>query len=117
MHWHELGRVRSGLVAPDFALVSGSGDTSYVNDVHLSGQLELGNVLVTTYNDGASATGLLTLDADANVQWSTGNRLTLWADNGISLKGKVNALPGGIGTVVTAECQPKTLVILSPGRP
>lgn len=27
MHWHELGRVRSGLVAPDFALVSGSGDT------------------------------------------------------------------------------------------
>src|SRR5574340_243925 len=31
--------------------------------------------------------------------------------------GVVNALPGGIGTVVTAECQPKTLVILSPGRP
>lgn len=27
MHWHELGHVRSGLVAPDFALVSGSGDT------------------------------------------------------------------------------------------
>ncbi|MCC6800928.1 MAG: hypothetical protein IT325_12495 [Anaerolineae bacterium] len=26
MHWHELGRVRSGMVAPDFALISGSGD-------------------------------------------------------------------------------------------
>jgi RND family efflux transporter MFP subunit len=31
--------------------------------------------------------------------------------------GVVSALPGLPGTVVTAECQPKTLVILSPGRP
>ena len=31
--------------------------------------------------------------------------------------GVVSALPGGPGTVVTADCQPKTLVILSPGRP
>jgi len=27
MHWHELGRTRSGLVAPDFALRSGTGET------------------------------------------------------------------------------------------
>lgn len=27
MHWHELGRTRSGLVAPDFALQSGTGET------------------------------------------------------------------------------------------
>jgi RND family efflux transporter MFP subunit len=31
--------------------------------------------------------------------------------------GVVSALPGGPGTVVTADCQPKTLVILSPERP
>lgn len=31
--------------------------------------------------------------------------------------GVVSALPGGPGTVVTADCQPKILVILSPGRP
>jgi RND family efflux transporter MFP subunit len=31
--------------------------------------------------------------------------------------GVVSALPGGPGTVVTADCQPKTLVILRPGRP
>ena len=31
--------------------------------------------------------------------------------------GVVSALPGLPGTVVTAECQPKTLVILTPGRP
>lgn len=33
------------------------------------------------------------------------------------VEGVVSALPGGPGTVVTAECQPRTLVILSPGRP
>lgn len=33
------------------------------------------------------------------------------------IDGVVSALPGGPGTVVTAECQPKTLVILTPGRP
>lgn len=27
MDWHELGRARSGAVAPDFALVSGAGET------------------------------------------------------------------------------------------
>lgn len=31
--------------------------------------------------------------------------------------GVVSALPGGPGTVVTADCQPKTLVILSQERP
>jgi RND family efflux transporter MFP subunit len=31
--------------------------------------------------------------------------------------GVVSALPGGPGTVVTADCQPKTLVVLSPDRP
>lgn len=30
--------------------------------------------------------------------------------------GVVNAVPGGPGTVVTADCQPKTLIVLSPGR-
>lgn len=30
--------------------------------------------------------------------------------------GVVSALPGGPGTVVTADCQPKTLVILTPAR-
>ena len=33
------------------------------------------------------------------------------------IDGVVSALPGGPGTVVTADCQPKTLVILTPGRP
>ena len=33
------------------------------------------------------------------------------------IDGVVSALPGGPGTVVTAECQPKTLVVLTPGRP
>lgn len=33
------------------------------------------------------------------------------------IDGVVSALPGGPGTVVIADCQPKTLVILSPGRP
>jgi RND family efflux transporter MFP subunit len=32
------------------------------------------------------------------------------------IDGVVSALPGGPGTVVIADCQPKTLVILSPGR-
>ena len=31
--------------------------------------------------------------------------------------GTVSSLPGGAGTVVTADCQPKTLVVLSPDRP
>lgn len=31
--------------------------------------------------------------------------------------GVVSAVPGGPGTVVTAECQPRTLVILSNGNP
>jgi RND family efflux transporter MFP subunit len=31
--------------------------------------------------------------------------------------GVVNAVPGAPGTVVTADCQPKSLVILEPGRP
>ncbi len=31
--------------------------------------------------------------------------------------GVVSAVPGGPGTVVTAECQPRTLVILSNGTP
>lgn len=31
--------------------------------------------------------------------------------------GVVSALPGGPGTVVTADCQPRTLVVLSPERP
>jgi RND family efflux transporter MFP subunit len=30
--------------------------------------------------------------------------------------GVVSAVPGGPGTVVTADCQPKPLVILNPGR-
>lgn len=33
------------------------------------------------------------------------------------IDGVVSALPGLPGTVVTAECQPKTLVILTAGRP
>lgn len=33
------------------------------------------------------------------------------------IDGVVSALPGLPGTVVTAQCQPKTLVILTPGRP
>jgi RND family efflux transporter MFP subunit len=33
------------------------------------------------------------------------------------IDGVVSALPGGPGTVVIADCQPKTLVILSAGRP
>lgn len=31
--------------------------------------------------------------------------------------GVVSALPGGPGTVVTADCQPRTLVVLTPARP
>ena len=31
--------------------------------------------------------------------------------------GVVSSVPGGPGTVVTADCQPKPLVILSPGQP
>ena len=31
--------------------------------------------------------------------------------------GVVKAVPGGPGTVVAADCQPKPLVILNPGRP
>lgn len=31
--------------------------------------------------------------------------------------GVVSAVPGGPGTVVAADCQPKSLVILEPGRP
>jgi RND family efflux transporter MFP subunit len=31
--------------------------------------------------------------------------------------GVVNAVPGGPGTVVTADCQPRSLVILEPARP
>lgn len=31
--------------------------------------------------------------------------------------GVVNAVPGGPGTVVAADCQPKPLVILEPGQP
>ncbi|MGK2952222.1 MAG: efflux RND transporter periplasmic adaptor subunit [Thiobacillus sp.] len=31
--------------------------------------------------------------------------------------GVVSALPGGPGTVVTADCQPRTLVVLQPGQP
>ena len=31
--------------------------------------------------------------------------------------GVVSAVPGGPGTVVTADCQPKPLVILSSGQP
>jgi RND family efflux transporter MFP subunit len=31
--------------------------------------------------------------------------------------GVVSAVPGGVGTVVTAECQPRILVILNGGRP
>lgn len=31
--------------------------------------------------------------------------------------GVVDAVPGGPGTVVTADCQPRTLVILSNGKP
>jgi RND family efflux transporter MFP subunit len=38
------------------------------------------------------------------------------ADLMAPIDGVVSALPGGPGTVVTADCQPKTLVILSPGR-
>ena len=38
------------------------------------------------------------------------------ADLRAPVDGVVSALPGGPGTVVTADCQPKTLVILSPGR-
>jgi RND family efflux transporter MFP subunit len=31
--------------------------------------------------------------------------------------GVVNAVPGGPGSVVTAECQPRPLIILAPARP
>jgi RND family efflux transporter MFP subunit len=31
--------------------------------------------------------------------------------------GVVSAVPGGPGTVVAADCQPKTLIVLNPGRP
>ena len=31
--------------------------------------------------------------------------------------GVVSSVPGGAGTVVTADCQPKTLVVLGPGQP
>lgn len=31
--------------------------------------------------------------------------------------GVVSAVPGGAGTVVTADCQPRTLVVLNPSRP
>jgi RND family efflux transporter MFP subunit len=31
--------------------------------------------------------------------------------------GVVSSVPGGAGTVVTADCQPKTLIVLSPRQP
>lgn len=39
------------------------------------------------------------------------------ADLKAPLDGVIGGVPGAPGTVVTAECQPKTLVILNPGRP
>lgn len=39
------------------------------------------------------------------------------ADLKAPFDGVVSGLPGAPGTVVTAECQPKTLVILNAGRP
>lgn len=38
------------------------------------------------------------------------------ADLRAPVDGVVSAVPGGPGTVVTAECQPRTLVVLSPAR-
>jgi RND family efflux transporter MFP subunit len=39
------------------------------------------------------------------------------ADLRAPLDGVVKAVPGGPGTVVAADCQPRPLVILNPGRP
>lgn len=38
------------------------------------------------------------------------------ADLRAPVDGVVSAVPGGPGTVVTADCQPRTLVVLSPAR-
>lgn len=53
----------------------------------------------------------------AQARWVIAQKNLQDAELKAPFDGVVNAVPGGPGTVVTADCQPQPLVILSSGRP
>lgn len=68
---------------------SSTGGPSQLRDATLVGQLQFGNVVVTTAAPSGTG-GQITVNADADVTWTNANDLTLRADKGITVHGRLN---------------------------